>query len=73
MRQEFAAGQDKVGFVMHADVTRHLLNNVARVTSEHSHRILYNTSVTRLSIEGEQLALELYNSISHLPMSLTSR
>ncbi len=73
VRQEFAAGQDKVGFVMHADVTRHLLNNVARVTSEHSHRILYNTSVTRLSIEGEQLALELYNSISHLPMSLTSR
>jgi len=71
--QEFADGDQKIGFVMHADITHHLLSEVAGVTSDRLERVLYNTAVTRLTIGHDSLVMDIYNSISHLPMSMVSR
>ena len=71
--EEFAEGDQKIGFMMHADITHHLLSDVAGVTSDRLERVLYNTAVTRLTIGHDSLVMDIYNSISHLPMSMASR
>ena len=70
---EFAESDQKIGFVMHADITHYLLSVVAGVTSDRLERVLYNTAVTRLTICRDSLVMDIYNSISHLPMSMVSR
>jgi 2,3-bisphosphoglycerate-dependent phosphoglycerate mutase len=71
--EEFADSDQKIGFMMHADITHHLLSVVARVTGDRLARVLYNTAVTRLTIGRDSLVMDIYNSISHLPMSMASR
>ena len=71
--EEFSDGDQKIGFMMHADITHHLLSEVAGVTSDRLERVLYNTAVTRLTISLDSLVMDIYNSISHLPMSMASR
>jgi 2,3-bisphosphoglycerate-dependent phosphoglycerate mutase len=70
---QFADGDLKVGYVMHADITAHLLSAVAKVTSDSVGRVLYNTGITRLAINADSLVMDIHNSISHLPMTMASR
>ena len=71
--EEFSDSDQKIGFVMHADVIHHLLSVVARVTGDRLARVLYNAAITRLTIGRDSLVMDIYNSISHLPMSMASR
>ncbi len=65
-RDEFASTSERVAFMMHADIKVLLL--------EHFHSdpldVPCNASVTRVLITPQEIRLEEYNRIDHLPRSL---
>jgi len=69
VRREFAHTDERVAFVMHADIKRLLLS---RLISEPLDTPC-NTSVTEIEFTASSHQLRALNQISHLPVHLVSR
>ena len=64
-REEFAASDARVAYVMHADFKRIFLELFHVVP-----QTPWNASLTRLTVTPDEIHVEDYNSIAHLPAEL---
>ena len=65
-REEFGHTQERIAYVMHADITQLFLGHIHPQPLETP----YNVSVSMVSFQGDAVRLEEYNIVQHLPPEL---
>lgn len=68
-RREFAHSQERVAFVMHADIKRLFLAHLDAEPID----VACNTSVTEIEFTSNSHHLRVFNQISHLPAHIVTR
>jgi broad specificity phosphatase PhoE len=68
-RREFAHTDERVAYVMHADIKRLFLSRLHTDPLE----VPCNTSITEIEFTEDSIALRLFNRIDHLPTHMVTR